>query len=111
MNQHLFDTLQNLFGITATQSDMVEIKIAVKRDRQIQQDIEPILYECVEMWVNEMGYRWKIGETVQVVEFKPEFDTCLVCIPGYPEHRFEILAQNIRQYYKPLLTLFPHDTY
>lgn len=96
-HQHLFNTLQGLFGIIAVESEMNEVALAVERD---QRDCAPPpgIYTCIVPFINEMGYTWKQGEHVQVLRYSYQYDCCMCLLPGEPQ-QFEMPAERIRQHF------------
>ncbi|MDW8420125.1 MAG: hypothetical protein RML37_12010 [Chitinophagales bacterium] len=95
--QHLFNTLQGLFGIIAVESEMNEICHAVERDLR-ECEPQPGLYECTIAFTNEMNYTWKPGERVQVLRYSYQYDCCICLIPGEAQ-QFEMMADTIREHF------------
>jgi hypothetical protein len=123
-NQHLFNTLSNLFGVTALESDMDEIVRAVRLDHLIaiscsqpcspsdwqagglcdrngcyKPVITPGTYTCTTPFTNEMGYTWKQGEQIEVLRYSYQYQCCMCIIPGQPQ-QFEMHAKAIRQHFQ-----------
>lgn len=63
--------------------------------------LSPGLYEVVEPWSNEMGYTWKAGERVQVLDHARPLSV-LVCQPADfgTGLTFHLNADRIRSHYR-----------
>lgn len=96
-HQHLFNTLQGLFGIVAVESEMNEVALAVERDQR-ECAPAPGIYTCHTLFTNEMGYPWKQGERVQVLRYSYQYDSCMCLLPGEPQP-FEMPAARLRDYF------------
>lgn len=96
-HQHLFNTLQGLFGIVAVESEMNEVALAVERD---QRECAPATgtYTCTKSFTNEMGYTWKQGEQIEVLRYSYQYDICMCLLPGEPQ-QFEMPAFRIREHF------------
>jgi hypothetical protein len=74
-----------------------------ERDTQAfpTEELEPMLpgtYRCILPFTNEMGYKWKQGEEVQVVRYREQHGTCLCRLHNQPQE-FEMNANIIRNHF------------
>lgn len=64
---------------------------------QLEQ-ILPGSYRCVLPFTNEMQYKWKEGEEVQVVRYREQHGVCICRINNQPQE-FEMLANTIKNHF------------